>query len=141
MKIKDPVDLNVMKKNLIWGFTDFDGSDSSVIARAELLDAIPAMIKELEKRRKADKFKPMECIKVGEHISIPVSSGSVIHPKGVELTGRLELFGFVSTDQCSLILGRMDLEMEELETIKGEIEELENKRVLVILIDQETGEE
>lgn len=139
MKIKDPVDLNVMKKNLIWGFTDFDGSDSSVIARAELLDAIPAMIKELEKRRKADKFKLMECIKVGEHIKIPVSSGSVIHPKGVELLGRLELFGFISDNQCSFVIGRMD--SEEIQIVEHEIEKLEGKRVLVILIDQETGEE
>ena len=130
------VDLKRLRKNIKWGLEEFDGSDSSIIARSELIDALPEVIRELEQGRKKgnDIIKSGRAIQVG-NMRIPVEV--IAQREGIGLNGRLALFDFLSNDQCSIILDSMGLEAKEEYYLLAKIRALEHKQVELRIIDKE----
>lgn len=130
------LDLKKLKRDIKWGLEEFDGSDSSLIARAHLIETLPEAIKELEQSRKkgSDIIKSGRAIQVG-NMRIPVEV--VARGEGIELNGRLALFDFLTNDQCSIIIDSMGLEAQEEYDLLAQIRALEHKIVEIRIIDKE----
>lgn len=134
---EDVIDLRKFKKNVVWGIEEYDGSDSSIIARSEVLRDLPALIKELERSRKKgnDIIKSGRAIQVGG-IRIPVEVAA--NEEGIELIGRLSLFDFINNDSCTIILDSMGLDVgKEYETL-ARVRALESTKVSIRITDKES---
>lgn len=130
MKDDQKVDIQRFRRAFRKAFIEDDPSASADVAKKEVIDQMPILLKELHQCRKLEKLRASErenmvhgAIDVGPYkIPVMIPKEEELEQGEAMLFGRIALLDFISKDQCNIILSEAEaIDMEKAKNLEDKI--------------------